>query len=46
MRSQLRFKSDNHNVYTEEVNSNDNALNINDNKRLQTFEYNISIWNK
>ena len=46
MRSQLRFKSDHHNVYAEEVNSNDNALNINDNKRLQTFEYNISIWNK
>ena len=35
MRSQLRFKSDHHNVYTEEVNKI--ALNSNDNKRLQTF---------
>ena len=35
MRSQLRFKSDLHNVYTEEVNKI--ALNSNDNKRLQTF---------
>ena len=36
MRSQLRFKSDHHNVYTEEVNKI--ALNSNDNKRLQTFD--------
>ena len=35
MRSQLRFKSDHHNVYTEEVNKI--ALNSND-KRLQTFD--------
>ena len=35
MRSQLRFKSDNQNLYTEEVNKI--ALNSNDNKRLQTF---------
>ena len=36
MRSQLRLKSDHHNVYTEEVNKI--ALNSNDNKRLQTFD--------
>ena len=36
MRSQLRFKSDYHNVYTEEVNKIE--LNSNDNKRLQTFD--------
>ena len=36
MQSQLRFKSDNHNVYTEEVNKI--ALNSSDNKRLQTFD--------
>ena len=36
MRSQLRFKSDHHNVYTEEVNKI--ALNSSDNKRLQTFD--------
>ena len=36
MRSQLRFKSDHHNVYTEEVNKI--ALSSNDNKRLQTFD--------
>ena len=36
MRSQLRFKSDHHNVFTEEVNKT--ALNISDNKRLQTFD--------
>ena len=35
MRSQLRFKSDDHNVYTEEVNKI--VLISNDNKRLQTF---------
>ena len=35
MRSQLRFKSDHHNVYTE---VNKIALNSNDNKRLQTFD--------
>ena len=37
MRSQLRFKSDHHNVYTEEVNKI--ALNSSDNKRLQTFDW-------
>ena len=36
MRSQLRFKSDHHNVYTEEVNKI--ALNSNDNIRLQIFD--------
>ena len=36
MRSQLRFKSDHHNVYTEEVNKI--ALNSNDNKRMQTLD--------
>ena len=36
MRSQLRFKSDHHNVYTEELNKI--ALNSSDNKRLQTFD--------
>ena len=36
MRSQLRLKSDHHNVYTEEVNKI--ALNSSDNKRLQKFD--------
>ena len=36
MRSQLRFKSDHHNVYTEEVKKI--VLNSSDNKRLQTFD--------
>ena len=36
LRSQLRFKSDLHNVYTEEVNKI--ALNSNDDKRLQTSD--------
>ena len=36
IRSQLRFKSDYHNVYTEEINKI--ALNSSDNKRLQTFD--------
>ena len=36
MGSQLRFKSDHHNVYTEEVNKI--ALNSSDNKRLQIFD--------
>ena len=36
MQPQLRFKSDHHNVYTEEVNKI--ALNSNDDKRLQTFD--------
>ena len=41
MRSQLRFKSDHHNVYTEEVNKI--ALSSIDNKIIAN---NISIWNK
>ena len=36
IQSQLRFKSDHHHVYTEEVNKI--ALNSSDNKRLQTFD--------
>ena len=36
MRSQLRFKSDHHNVYTEEVNKI--ALNSSDDKKLQIFD--------
>ena len=36
LRSQLRFKSNLHNVCTEEVNKT--ALNSNDDKRLQTFD--------
>ena len=35
-RSQQRFKSYNHDVYTEEVNKN--ALSSNDDKRLQTYD--------
>ena len=35
-KSQLRFKSDHHNLYTEEVNKI--APNSNGNKRLQTFD--------
>ena len=36
LRSQLRFKSDLHNVYTEEINKT--ALNSNDDKILKTFD--------
>ena len=36
LKSQLRFKSDHHNVYTEEVNKI--SLSSNDDKRLQTFD--------
>ena len=36
LKSQLRFKSNLHDVYTEEVNKI--ALNSNDDKRLQTFD--------
>ena len=36
LKSQLRFKSYHHSVYTEEVNKI--ALNSNDDKRLQTFD--------
>ena len=35
MRAQVRFKSDHHDIYTEEVNKI--ALNYTDDKRLQTF---------
>ena len=36
LKSQQRFKSDHHKVYTEEVNKT--ALSSNDDKRLQTFD--------
>ena len=36
IKSQLRFRSDHHNVYTEEVNKI--AINPNDDKRRQTFD--------
>ena len=36
LKSQQRFKSDNHNVYTEQINKI--ALDRNDDKRLQTFD--------
>ena len=36
LKSQQRFKSDHHNLYTEEVNKI--ALSSNDDKRLQTFD--------
>ena len=36
LKSQQRFKSDNHKVYTEEVNKI--TLSSNDDKRLQTFD--------
>ena len=36
LKSQLRFKSDHHNLYEEEVNKT--TLNSDDNKRLQTFD--------
>ena len=36
LKSQQRFKSDCHEVYTEEINKI--ALNSNDDKRLQTFD--------
>ena len=36
LRSQLRFKSDHHNVYTKEVNKI--ALNNKEDKRFQTFD--------
>ena len=36
LRSQQRFKSNHHNLYTEEVNKV--ALSSNDDKRLQTFD--------
>ena len=36
LQSQLKFKSDHHDVYTEEVNKI--TLSSNDDKRLQTFD--------
>ena len=36
LKSQQRFKSERHNIYTEEVNKI--ALSSNDDKRLQTFD--------
>ena len=36
LKSQLRFKSDHHDVFTEEVNKI--ALNSNNDKRFQTFD--------
>ena len=36
LKSQQRFKSDHHNVYTEQTNKI--ALSSNDDKRLQTFD--------
>ena len=42
-KSQQRFKSDYHNVYTEQINKIE--LSSNDDKRLQR-NYNISVWNK
>ena len=45
LQSQLRFKSDHHDVSTEEVKKI--VLSSNDNKRLQTFDrVTTSIWNK
>ena len=41
LKSQQRFKSERHDVYTEEVNKI--AQNSNDNKRLQTFDK-IKCW--
>ena len=36
VKSQQRFRSDNHSVYTEEINKI--ALSSNDDKRMQTFD--------
>ena len=36
LRSQLRFKSDDHNIYTEKINKI--AIRNNDDQRLQTFD--------
>ena len=46
IRSQQRFRSYNHKVYTEEVNKI--ARSSNDDKRIQTYDksYNASLWNK
>ena len=42
LKSQQRFKSDYHNVYTEEINKI--ALSSNDDKRLQTFDKTTTYW--
>ena len=45
LKSQLRFRSDHHDVYTEEVNKI--PLSSNDDKTLQTFDrITTSTWNK
>ena len=44
LKSPQKFKSEAHNVYTEEVNKI--ALSSNDDKRLQTYDYITSFWNK
>ena len=45
LQSQQRFKSESHNVYTEEINKI--ALGSKDEKRLQTFDrITSSIWHK
>ena len=45
LKSQRRFRSDHHKVYTEEVNKT--ALSSNDDKRLQTYDsYKVPIWNR
>ena len=46
LKSQQRFKSGDHNVYTEQINKI--VLSGSDNNRLQTFDkkYDMSIWNK
>ena len=44
LKPQQRFKSESHNIYTEEVNKF--VLRSNDDKRLQTFGRIISSWNK
>ena len=41
LKSQLRFKSDHHNVYAEEVNKI--ALSSNNDKRLQTFNNSTTV---
>ena len=42
LKSQQRFKSERHNVYTEEINKT--AVSSNDDKRLQTFDLCNKCW--
>ena len=42
LKSQQRFKSDYHNVYTEQINKI--ALSSNDDKRLQTLDKTTTYW--